>query len=529
MIPHREEETTPLSPRISTSTENSEFMREDDYLESPSSSGGSSVWEDGKETGLLGRLGWGGARRGGEGSWGRGKTGEGGMFASRGREVLGGGLRHAVGIALLLMTVFLWTASNFLASTIFADDSYSKPYFVTYINTTFFIIPLLPMFAHHLWTDRHNPSHSSSTPRPLLLRIKELGQKRAGKWSLQHNTTSPTPHAHTHAERARQNSDGSSQVLLSSPHHTSSSSKPHHPNNPAAGEEEEEEDADAPLTIASTFTLALEFCALWFLANYFASACLSHTTVASSTILSSTSSIWTLLLGSLLRVERFTLPKFLGVTASLAGVAIISLIDVSNSSSSPDDSSDRGSFPYKSPSELALGDAMAFISAVCYGLYTVFLKRRIGSESRVNMPLFFGFVGLANTLLLWPGLIALHYLDIEPFALPPTRRILAIVLVNSASSLVSDFCWAYAMLLTSPLVVTVGLSLTIPLSLVGQMVLEGLFVGVWYWVGAVVMVGSFLFINSEEKKEEGETLHGDEEARGMFVRVGGEDEGGRGD
>jgi solute carrier family 35 protein F5 len=58
------------------------------------------------------------------------------------------------------------------------------------------------------------------------------------------------------------------------------------------------------------------------------------------------------------------------------------------------------------------------------------------------------------------------------------------------------------MLLTSPLVVTVGLSLTIPLSLVGQMVLDGLYSGLTYWLGAAIVFLSFVFINHEESKDE---------------------------
>lgn len=74
-------------------------------------------------------------------------------------------------------------------------------------------------------------------------------------------------------------------------------------------------------------------------------------------------------------------------------------------------------------------------------------------------------------------------------------------MINSAFSLSSDICWAYAMVLTSPLVVTVGLSLTIPLSLVGEMVLQGRTEGFIYWLGAAVVVGSFVFVNHEEVKE----------------------------
>ena len=58
------------------------------------------------------------------------------------------------------------------------------------------------------------------------------------------------------------------------------------------------------------------------------------------------------------------------------------------------------------------------------------------------------------------------------------------------------------MLLTSPLVVTVGLSLTIPLSLIGQMMLQSQFSSAAYWVGAGVVFVSFIFVNHESKRED---------------------------
>lgn len=38
----------------------------------------------------------------------------------------------------------LWVSSSFLTYAIFSDDSYSKPYFVTYLNTSVFIFYLIP-------------------------------------------------------------------------------------------------------------------------------------------------------------------------------------------------------------------------------------------------------------------------------------------------------------------------------------------------------------------------------------------------
>lgn len=64
--------------------------------------------------------------------------------------------------------------------------------------------------------------------------------------------------------------------------------------------------------------------------------------------------------------------------------------------------------------------------------------------------------------------------------------------------------WAYAMLLTSPLVVTVGLSLTIPLSLIGEMIQYAQYSSWIYWVGAGIVLLSFLFINHESAEGEDE-------------------------
>jgi len=58
------------------------------------------------------------------------------------------------------------------------------------------------------------------------------------------------------------------------------------------------------------------------------------------------------------------------------------------------------------------------------------------------------------------------------------------------------------MLLTSPLVVTVGMSLSIPLSLVGQMIINSQNSGIVYWIGAGIVFLSFIFINHETAEEE---------------------------
>ena len=165
---------------------------------------------------------------------------------------------------------------------------------------------------------------------------------------------------------------------------------------------------DAKLSLRETAKLSLEFCALWFAANYFASACLEYTSVGSVTILTSTSSIWTLIFCAITKVEGFSVRKLIGVLASLAGVVLISSVDLSGAA---DDN--RGNFPHKSVGQIAIGDSMAFFSAIIYGVYVTVMKRRVGNEDRVDMPLFFGLVGLLNLVLFWPGFLVLHWTGIE--------------------------------------------------------------------------------------------------------------------
>lgn len=176
--------------------------------------------------------------------------------------------------------------------------------------------------------------------------------------------------------------------------------------------------------------------------------------------------IWTLLIGAGLRVESFTSKKLIGVMASFAGVILTSTVDITG-----ENDSNRGSFPHKSSRQFIIGDALALLSAMLYGrwpfplpfhpircgrfwcgvscllafqqdqacslihfplgIYTTVMKKKIGDEARVHMPLFFGFVGLFNIVFLLPGFPILHATGVERFVLPPTRRIWSIVLVGT--------------------------------------------------------------------------------------------------
>lgn len=320
---------------------------------------------------------------------------------------------------------------------ILADDSYSHPFFITYINTSFFVVFLINVIARRvfrMW--RRGKLSQVKSLKSFFTYLDLHGMKEPPSYARE--TGSPLDEDAEDEDYGREETDTQRQRLLNSYAQDPELAPP----TPTSSSIEATSSA-GKLGLGQTARLAAQFCMLWFLANYFAIACLQFTTVGSTTILTSTSGVWTLIFGALIRVERFTLRKALGVLASLIGVILISRVDLSSSSPNvpddaitPDGGNDNND-PYssKTPAEIALGDAMAALSAIVYGIYTIVMKKQVGDESRVNMQLFFGLVGLFNVFLLWPGFILLHVLDIERFSLPTENRIWVIILVHPPSPL----------------------------------------------------------------------------------------------
>ncbi|GME77495.1 unnamed protein product [Ambrosiozyma monospora] len=122
----------------------------------------------------------------------------------------------------------------------------------------------------------------------------------------------------------------------------------------------------------------------------------------------------------------------------------------------------------------------------------------------MDMRLFFGFVGVFNTLLLWPLLLILHFTGLEKFELPGSKEIYFILLLNCFMSFLADYLWARATLLTSPLTVTVGLSLTIPVAMVLEFVIKRQINSWVYMLGAFLICFSFYYINKSEQLDEAE-------------------------
>ncbi|KAL0951043.1 hypothetical protein HGRIS_007783 [Hohenbuehelia grisea] len=352
---------------------------------------------------------------------------------------------YAIGIALLLIVVFLWTASNFVTQDLF-DVGYEKPFLVTYLNTSAFTLYLIPFLIR---------SYYGGSPVPSIPRGRRT---RGGEYE----------------PLAAQDDEANLNDTHSEPQHSG---------------------APLPLTMEETAKLASIFCFFWFIANWSLNAALDYTSVASATILSSMSGFFTLGIGRIFKVEKLTAGKIGAVVTSFVGVILVSVSDHKNEQTSNADLPVHSRAPRP-----VFGDILALLSAAFYALYVILLKVRIKSESRINMQLFFGFVGLFNMLAGWPVAILLHYTGLEPLEMPSSGKVYAAIFINMAITLSSDYIYVIAMLKTTPLVVTVGLSLTIPLAVVGDFILKKP-AHIQVIAGAVLVVLGFIAIGLESPGE----------------------------
>ncbi|EHN02928.1 Thi74p [Saccharomyces cerevisiae x Saccharomyces kudriavzevii VIN7] len=339
---------------------------------------------------------------------------------------------HMVGILMLAVVVVFWVGASCITNELFETNAYNKPFFLTYLNISSFALYLVPDLSKKF----------------RVRRKAQLGQK---------DPTLPIYTRESLPELSPLVTAVSSPCSLSSP-------------------------SIEDLRVKATMRLSLLFCVLWFVANLAANSALSYTTVASSTILSSTSSFFTLFLAVGLRLETFSMKKLLGLFVSLFGIILIVM-----QSSKQRDSVSASSF--------FIGNTLALLGSFGYSVYTTLLKYEVSSKSlQLDIKMFLGYVGIFTFLLFWPVLIILDISHLETFELPNDFHTLFLLLLDCIIIFVSDYFWCKALILTSPLVVTIGLTFTIPLAMFADYVWRDASFTSWYIVGVFFIFVSFFLV-----------------------------------
>ncbi|XP_055005760.1 solute carrier family 35 member F5 isoform X1 [Boleophthalmus pectinirostris] len=404
--------------------------------------------------------------------------------------------RMALGVVILLLVDVIWVASSELTSYIFKQQEYNKPFFSTFTKTSMFVLYLLGFLLWRPWRQqctgtikrRHSAflfqfadaeayfarcntdtAGDNCLSEPLYVPVKFQDIPNETSCSL-------IGDCETSSKKQRVRFSNIMEVRQL-PSTQALEAKLSRMSYPAAKDHEAMLQTVGKLTITDVAKISFFFCFVWFLANLSYQEALSDTQVAIVNILSSTSGLFTLILAAIFpsnSSDRFTLSKLLAVALSMGGVALVSL-------SSMDNHDEKG----------AIGSLWSLAGAVLYAVYIVMIKRRVDREDKLDIPMFFGFVGLFNLLLLWPGFLLLHYTGFEVFELP-SQLVWTYILINGLiGTVLSEFLWLWGCFLTSSLIGTLALSLTIPLSIMADICMQKVRFSWLFFAGAIPVFLSF--------------------------------------
>ena len=230
--------------------------------------------------------------------------------------------------------------------------------------------------------------------------------------------------------------------------------------------------------VKKLFIATAIFCPLWFIANTLFNFSLSCTSVSTNTILSSSSSVWTLFLSYILLSQPVGVLHILAVGLSIGGSILVCLASQTADASST-----------------WLGISAAALAAAFYAAYTVALKKLLPDEDRYSMGMVFGMLGILNSVVFWPGFFILHYTGLEVFEIPPRQTIAPLVLNALVGTSLSEMLWAKGVILTSPLVATLGLSLTTPIAMIFDFFIKHQSFSFPYVSGAIIVTAGFTLCN----------------------------------
>ncbi|XP_022098441.1 solute carrier family 35 member F5-like [Acanthaster planci] len=414
------------------------------------------------------------------------------------------GLSHSkrlfLGVLVLLTVDAIWVASSELTRYIFKDKGYDKPFFSTYLKTSMFMLYLLGFIFWKPWQRMCSvcigkqttlPTDVQSTVQniqeekeallsdPLYVPVKFSDSDKESTDSRHSSISEPCDSPvkigrvrFSNLMEVRQLSESHGQDAMLSRMPYNAGQRNSLIPQPLEGEK---------LPLTQVIKMSLSFCVVWFLANFSYQEALNDTQMAIVNTLSSTSGVFTMILAAFFPSssgDKFTLTKLVSVLLTVGGIAMVSFTTTD-----------------QAQEEVKVGSLWALGGAFLYAVYLVMLKRRVENEDALDIPMFFGFVGLFNFLLIWPGLIILHFSNWETLEMPSAKVVMYLALNGIVGTVISEFLWLWGCFLTSSLIATLALSLTIPISIFLDMYLSGVSFSLLFFVGAVPVFISFFVVS----------------------------------
>ncbi|XP_064646620.1 solute carrier family 35 member F5-like isoform X2 [Lineus longissimus] len=416
--------------------------------------------------------------------------------------------RLILGIFILLLVDVIWVVSSEVTEFIFKDAKFSKPYFSTYLKTSMFILYLAGFLAFRSWRQQcRKNSLTQSTGFEALDTFLQLVDPTSSDQKEEDQLISdpifvPVKYDDKGNASGTDSDDGSGKDCATAKTKEKNRSRSVRFNQLSEVRQLSENQAEdaimarlsysafvraeeyrlrflSKMTVKQIAKIAFIFCVLFFFGNLAYQEALKDTEAGVVNVLSSTSGLFTLVLAAMFpssSMDKFTLSKFVCVLFSIGGVVLVSLSDLNIES------------------EIPLGALWALCGALLYAIYLVTLKRKVDNEDKLNLPMFFGFVGFFCMIILWPGFFILHYSKAEVFEWPTKMDWVYLVANGVIGTVLSEILWLWGCFLTSSLMGTLSLSLTIPLTMIADTVMKNVSYTWMFYVGSGPVFISFFAV-----------------------------------
>jgi len=196
------------------------------------------------------------------------------------------------------------------------------------------------------------------------------------------------------------------------------------------------------------FLLALN----WYLCIWFFNLSLAHVSLSTNTLLSSTSVVFSYLLGLCIGSAK---PSAQGVSCLLLAMSGVMVAVVGRDTAKV--------LAPGIPGDTMWGEVLEVGSAMAYGILSVALSRNIRPEQSNEV---WGFIGLFCLCIGSVLMIVRHVSGVETFQVPSSKALGIMLVTGFLGTSISDYVWALGLLMTTPVVALVCVNLTIPASFI---------------------------------------------------------------
>lgn len=401
------------------------------------------------------------------------------------------------GVIVLLIVDVIWVGSAELTDFIFKSEGFNKPFFTTYVKTSSFMVYLTGFLFYEPW--RIHCKNCNDTANVSGSDVSQTGESSS---LLGSSDSSPAPEPHMNEPTFEQMTDDerTSGVDMVSSNSYEIISKPRkvtfnnvrevrrladHVGEQAWSARRPYQASQLPshkLPLRKVAKVALIFCFLWFSANCSYQVAISNTSPAAVNILSSSSGLFTLILASIFQSstsDKFSVTKLVAVLMSVTGIVLVTLAD-----------------SRKKGDGISAGALWALASAFLYACYLTMIKHKVPNQKQMDIPMFFGLVGLFNFILLWPGFFILNYWKVEQFKLPPEPTVWGYITLNALiGTVLSEALWLWGCYLTSSLTATLSLVLILPLTMIVDVFMKRVHFSWMFFLGTIPVFLSFFAVS----------------------------------